>query len=53
MSKNNKSQLNKQTNTTASQSNQLFVPLNQQEQQAIAGGWDYIPGRTGRGSGWW
>ncbi len=38
MSKNKKSQLNKQTNTTASKSNQLFVPLNEQEQQAISGG---------------
>ncbi len=39
MSKNKKSQLNKQTNTTTSKSNQLFVPLNEKEQQAIAGGW--------------
>ena len=39
MSKNKKSQLNKQTNTTTSKSNQLFVPLNEKEQQAISGGW--------------
>ncbi len=49
MSKNKKSQLNKQANTTTSKSNQLFVPLNQQEQQAIAGG----GGRGGSGSGHW
>ena len=37
MSKNKKSQLNKQTNATASK--KLFTPLNQKEQQTIAGGW--------------
>ena len=48
MSKNKKSQLNKQTNTTTSKSNQLFVPLNEKEQQAISSGcWGW--GKCGGG----
>ena len=42
MSKTNKSKLNKKTKVTASK--KLFTPLNQKEQQTIAGGfgWNYF-----------
>ncbi len=51
MFKNKKSQLNKQNNTTTSKSNQLFVPLNEQEQQAISGGGCPYRGACGSGGG--
>ena len=39
MSKNNKPQLNKENNTTATK--KLFTPLNQKEQQTTSGGWGW------------
>ncbi len=50
MSKQKKAQSNQQTNTTKSK--QLFTPLNQQEQQTIAGGWASRSSPSYGGSFW-
>lgn len=51
MSKQEKSQLNKQTNTTATQ--QLFTALEDKEQQTIAGGWSTRSARSASSGSFW